>query len=74
MGSRLGRYESALPKATKKPSPSYGIIASQNVKTMYASEERGIDGGKQVRGRKRHLVVDVLGNLFRLIMRFGVLN
>ena len=34
-------------KAGRKPSPSYGIIDSQSVKTVSASEERGIDGGKK---------------------------
>ena len=43
--------------------PSYGIIDAQSVKTQYASEERGIDGGKKVKGHKRHFVVDILGNL-----------
>ena len=33
------------------------------MKTQYASEERGIDGGKKVKGHKRHIVVDILGNL-----------
>ena len=33
---------------------------------MYASEDRGIDGGKQVKGRKRHIVVDVWGNLLHV--------
>jgi putative transposase len=28
--------------------PSYGIIDAQSVKTRYASEKRGIDGGKKV--------------------------
>ena len=31
----------------KNPAPSYGLIDSQSVKTIYASEERGIDGGKK---------------------------
>ena len=31
----------------KNESPSYAIIDSQSVKTIYASEERGIDGGKK---------------------------
>ena len=30
---------------------------------MLASEERGIDGGKKIKGRKRHIVVDTQGNL-----------
>ena len=43
--------------------PSYAIIDSQSVKTIGASEERGIDGGKKIKGRKRHIVVDAMGNL-----------
>jgi putative transposase len=33
--------------AGRSPEPSYGIIDSQSVKTVAASEERGIDGGKK---------------------------
>jgi putative transposase len=50
----------------KKRSPSYAIIDSQSVKTIYASEERGIDGGKKIKGRKRHIMVDTLGNLLHI--------
>ena len=34
-------------KAKRNESPSYGLIDSQSVKTLYASEERGFDGGKK---------------------------
>jgi putative transposase len=34
-------------KAGREESPSYGIIDSQSAKTIFASEERGIDGGKK---------------------------
>ena len=34
-------------KAGRNELPSYGIIDSQSVKTVYASEGRGIDGGKK---------------------------
>jgi putative transposase len=37
-------------KAGKNPSPTYGVIDSQSVKTVCASEERGIDGGKKRKG------------------------
>ena len=37
-------------KAGRKESPSYGLIDSQSVKTIYASDERGIDGGKKQKG------------------------
>ena len=50
-------------KAKRKLKPSYTIIDSQSVKTILASDERGFDGGKKVKGRKRHIVVDIMGNL-----------
>ena len=37
-------------KAGRKETPTYGLIDSQSVKTLYPSEERGIDGGKKRKG------------------------
>ena len=34
-------------RASRNENPSYGLIDSQSVKTIYASDERGIDGGKK---------------------------
>jgi len=61
-----GDHCSAAKKNGKAAAPSYGLIDSQSVKTQYASEERGIDGHKKVKGRKRHIVVDTLGNLLHV--------
>ena len=41
-------------KEGRNASPSYGIADSQSVKTIYASDERGIDGGKNERKEKAH--------------------
>ncbi len=53
-------------KKGRADSPTYAIIDSQSVKTQYNSEERGIDGGKKVKGRKRHIGVDILGNMLEV--------
>lgn len=47
----------------RDPDPTAIVMDSQSVKTTEAGGERGFDGGKQVDGRKRQLVVDTEGNL-----------
>ncbi len=51
-------------KVNKSPQPSVAIIDSQSVKNSPScTQEVGVDGGKKIKGRKRFLVVDTLGNL-----------
>jgi len=48
----------------RNPQPSAAIIDSQTVKASpQAIDPVGYDGGKKVKGRKRHIVVDTMGML-----------
>ena len=58
-----------LRKAAGRPlSPRVACIDSQSVKTAGGGHEVGTDGGKKVRGRKRHIVVDTLGVLLTVVV------
>lgn len=47
----------------REATPSAMIIDSQSSKGTRTGEERGVDGGKKTKGRKRHILVDTDGRL-----------
>ncbi|MCQ8279420.1 IS5 family transposase [Acetobacteraceae bacterium KSS8] len=58
-------YEEARKGSGRNVQPSLLLVDSQSVKTgkNAAASTRGYDGGKRIKGRKRHAVTDSLGLL-----------
>jgi hypothetical protein len=54
-------YEQTRRAVGRNPCPSVIIMDGQSVKTTERGGVRGFDGHKQVKGRKRHILVDILG-------------
>lgn len=60
--------EEVRKKEGKEPTPSLVIIDSQSAQTTESGGVRGLDAGKKVKGRKRHIVVDTLGMIWAAVV------
>lgn len=52
----------------RQPTPSAAIIDSQSVRTTERGGPHGYDGAKKLSGRKRHLLVDTLGLVLKVVV------
>ena len=62
----LRRQERA--RRDRESEPTGAILDSQSVETTEAGGPRGYDAGKGVWGRKRHVIVDTVGNVLDVIV------
>lgn len=74
--SRLDVWRGVLEALTARervhqgrhPEPTAGSVDSQSVKTATQGRAVGFDGGKRVKGRKRHVLTDTLGLILCVVV------
>jgi putative transposase len=52
----------------RQAEPSAGSVDSRSIKTATQQRAVGFDGGKKIKGRKRHLLVDTLGLILAVVV------
>ena len=55
-------------KRGRKETPTGALIDSQSVKTAKEAQEVAFDGGKKVKGHKRHSLTDTVGNMLNVVV------
>ena len=60
--------EKVRVKAGRNPMPSAAIIELQSVKIAGPAIEFGYDGAKQIKVRKRHVALDIIGLLLTVVV------
>jgi putative transposase len=64
----VGRLREQLRvRLGRQPTPSAGVIDSQSVRKTEQGGPHGYDGAKKLSGRKRHILVDTLGLLLKVV-------
>lgn len=55
-------------KRGRQADPTGAVMDSQSVKTTELAAERGFDGYKRIKGHKRHIITDTVGNLLEVVV------
>ena len=73
MNAKLVELDRA--RARRAKTPTVAAVDSQSIKVApFIEKEKGIDGGKKVNGRKRHIITDVDGLLLGVLVGAAVVS